>query len=190
LAERHSHRKRHAGKPSRAAQQWTLRHVGPAGWELVPPPSAAERAEDLAEVQAMLTAGEVEIARDELLWLLEGCHEFLDAHRLLGELALAEVDLSLARGHFGYAYRLGQRAIEQADASSMPISRTVPYQLSANQSFHESGKGLVWCLLQLKMSNVAAEVADFLIACDPADPLGVRKLLAADALSAELREDS
>ncbi len=129
----------------------------------------------------MLAAGEVEIARDELLWLLEGCHEFLDAHRLLGELALGEENLALARGHFGYAYRLGQRAIEQAVASSMPISRTVPYQLSANQSFHESGKGLVWCLLQLKLTHVAAEVADFLTACDRSDPLGVRKLLAADA---------
>jgi hypothetical protein len=128
----------------------------------------------------MLAAGEVEIARDELLWLLEGCHEFLEAHRLLGELALADEDLPLARAHFGYAYRLGQRAIQRASAA-----RAVPHRLPANQPFHESGKGLVWCLLQLEMPSVAAEVVEFLERCDPSDPLGVRKLLDAAERAAD-----
>ena len=121
----------------------------------------------------MIAAGEIDIAREELLWLLEGCHEFLEAHRLLGELALGADDLTLARGHFGYAYRLGERAIGKPGAE-----RQLPYSLSANQAFHESGKGLVWCLSQLGKREVAAEVVDFLVACDPSDPLGLRKLLA------------
>ena len=54
----------------------------------------------------MMEAGEVDIAIDELRWLLSGCSDFIEAHRLLGELALAENDLPLARAHFGYAYSL------------------------------------------------------------------------------------
>jgi hypothetical protein len=138
----------------------------------------------------MLAAGEVEIARDELLWLLEGCHEFIEAHRLLGELALADDDLPLARGHFGYAYRLGQRAIEQAGDPATGVPRPVPYRLPANQTFHEAGKGLVWCLLQLKMPAVAAEVVDFLKACDPTDPLGVQKLLDAAEPPCDAQSDT
>jgi hypothetical protein len=73
-----------------------VRRVG-AGpeWELVHPTCAQERALDLDEVRDMLDAGETQIAIDELRWLLEDCHEFLAAHRLLGELALGEDDLKL-----------------------------------------------------------------------------------------------
>ncbi len=159
-------------KPSVAGQALTLRSAGDTGWELVPSRCAAERADDIAEVEAMLTAGELEVARDELRWLLEDCHDFLDAHRLLGEIALLEGDISLARGHFGYAFRLGQRAIERAGKSAL-----VPYSLPANRSFHESGKGLVHCLVQLDKREVAVEIVEFLLRCDPSDPLNVRQLM-------------
>jgi hypothetical protein len=152
-------------------QALTLHSAGDAGWELVPSRCAAERADDIAEVEAMLAAGELEIARDELRWLLEDCHDFLDAHRLLGEVALLEGDISLARGHFGYAFRLGERAIQRADKSV-----AVPYSLPANRGFHESGKGLVHCLLQLDKREVAVEIVEFLLRCDPSDPLNARQL--------------
>ncbi len=116
----------------------------------------------------MLAAGETEIAKDELVWLLDECHDFFDAHRLLGEIALADEDFALARGHFGAAYRAGQRAIQKAGNP-----RPVPYSLAANQAFHESGKGLVWCLTKLGKAELAAEVVEYLLSCDPTDPLGV-----------------
>ena len=119
----------------------------------------------------MLAAGEIEIARDELIWLLDECHDYLDAHRLLGELALAAEDLPLARGHFGTAWRVGQRGDLQAKRA---IRWPVPYTLPANQAFHESGKGLVWCLLKLGKRDLADEVVEFQVSCDPVDPLGLR----------------
>ena len=76
--------------------------------------AARDRQEDLEEVRKMLDAGEVEVATDECRWLLNGCSDCLEAHRLLGEIALAENDLPLARGHFGYAYRLGEQALDRA----------------------------------------------------------------------------
>lgn len=121
----------------------------------------------------MLAAGEVEIARDELIWLLDECHDYLDAHRLLGELALADGDLPLARGHFGAGFRIGQRAIRQAGDP-----RPVPYALPPNHAFHESGKGLAWCLVKLGKADLATDVVAFLVSCDPADPLALRSLMA------------
>src|SRR6185312_13203117 len=122
-----------------------LRRVaGDDAWELVHPRCARDRAEDLEEVEKMIAAGEVEVAIDELRWLLGGCSDFIDAHKLLGELALADHDVPLARGHFGYAYRIGQLAIERAKPTG-----AVPYRLAANRSFFEAGKGLAWCLAQL-----------------------------------------
>lgn len=119
----------------------------------------------------MIEAGETEIAQDELRWLLNGCSDFIEAHRILGELALAEEDLPLARGHFGYAYSLGSKALERAGAAG-----PLPYRLPANQAFHESGKGLVYCLLHLGKRAMAEEVVAGLVRFDPADPLTVRKL--------------
>lgn len=150
-----------------------MRRAGTDGWELVQPKCAREREDDLAEIHTMLAAGESEIAHDELIWLLEECHDYIDAHRLLGELALAADDLPLARGHFGTAWRIGQRAIQRA-----ADPRTVPYALPANQAFHESAKGLVWCLLKLGKADLAAEVVEFQMNCDPSDPLALRQMMA------------
>jgi tetratricopeptide (TPR) repeat protein len=141
-------------------------------WELVHSRCAQERLDDIAEVQDMLSAGEIEIARDELRWLLEECNDFLDAHKLLGELALVEEDFPLARGHFGNAFQLAQTAIGQ---SAPP--KLVPYARPANQAFFESGKGLALCLQQLDKPDLAKDVIRQLLACDPSDPLNLRGML-------------
>jgi hypothetical protein len=120
----------------------------------------------------MIAAGEHEIARDELRWLLEGCSDNIAAHELLGELALSEGNLPLARGHFGYAYQLGLKAIRAA-GSPAPL----PFEHLPNQAFFSAGKGLVHCLLKLDKRDVAAEVVEFLVQCDPRDPLLLRQLL-------------
>jgi hypothetical protein len=138
-------------------------------WELVHPRCAIERAEDMEEVHAMIDAGETEVARDELVWVLSGCHDFIDAHRTLGELALAAEDIPLARGHFGTAYRLGTAALKRTGRDAQ-----LPYSLAANREFHEAGKGLAWCLKLLGKDRLSEEIVDELLRRDPTDPLNLR----------------
>ncbi|HUY90196.1 MAG TPA: hypothetical protein VMV10_15775 [Pirellulales bacterium] len=138
-------------------------------WELVHPRCALERMEDLEEVQHMLDAGEVDVAIDELRWLLDGCSDFVAAHRLLGELALADGDLRLARGHFGYAYNV---CISALPPRGLP--GPLPYRLPVNQGFFESAKGLAWCLHELDKREMALDILDQALKCDPTDPLGLR----------------
>ena len=143
-------------------------------------PAQLERALDLDEVRGMLDAGESQIAIDELRWLLDDCHEFLAAHRLLGELALAEEDLKLARGHFGIAFQLGVQAAKDAKG-------TLPYAREANRDFLESGKGLAWCLKQAGKAEMARDVVEQMLRFDPSDPLNVRSLGEVYALDVRLR---
>ena len=121
----------------------------------------------------MMDAGEIDVARDECRWLLEGCSDCIEAHRILGEIALADDDLPLARGHFGYAYRLGVQAFTRAGAAA-----PIPYRRPANRSLFESAKGLAWCLKQLGKADMAAEVVAHVLACDPSDPLRIAEILA------------
>jgi tetratricopeptide (TPR) repeat protein len=169
----HGKRKRQRKPARRAANRLSVRRLpGHQAFELVHPPCVAERAEDMEEVQAMLQAGEIDVAVDELRWLLDGCPALLEAHQLLGEIALAEGDLALARGHFGCAY---QQALEAIPKSGLP--GPLPYACHANRAFFQAGKGLAWCLHRLGESRLAAEVVDQLLALDPGDPLGVTHLL-------------
>ncbi|HVX15381.1 MAG TPA: hypothetical protein VHC22_29600 [Pirellulales bacterium] len=138
-------------------------------WELVHPRCALERAEDLEEVQLMLEAGETDIAIDELRWLLNGCADFVAAHRLLGELALTDEDWRLARGHFGYAYEIVLSAFPPGG-----LDGPLPHRLAANQPFFESAKGLALCLHKLGKRKLARRVVEQLLVCDPSDPLGLR----------------
>ncbi len=66
-------------------------------FEFVHPRCATQREDDVREAQAMVAAGEMEVARDELRWLLQGCSDNLSIHVLLGEIAVAEADFALAR---------------------------------------------------------------------------------------------
>jgi hypothetical protein len=116
----------------------------------------------------MIDAEELEIARDELRWLLDGCTDCLAAHRLLGELAMAENDFPLARGHFGYAWQIGTAALSQAGCRG-----PAPYSRPANQAFLESGKGLAFCLQEMDKKSEAAAVVRHMLELDPSDPLGV-----------------
>ncbi len=121
----------------------------------------------------MIEAGEMDVAIDELRWLLSGCSEFIEVHRLLGELALSEDnDTPLARAHFGFAYQMGLKAWRRAKMPS-PLA----YRLPANQAFFESGKALAWCLAKLNQPEKAVEVLKTLLACDPSGPLGLPDML-------------
>ena len=157
-------------KPSTSAL--SVRRAGRSNdFELVHPRAAVERAADIEEVEHMLDAGEVELAKDELRWLLDDCRELLDAHRLLGELALLEADTKLARAHFGYAYKLG------IDALPGSLGGELPYRLGPNQGFFQAGKGLAACLVELGESAMARDVLQRLVALDPTDPLALADIL-------------
>jgi tetratricopeptide (TPR) repeat protein len=145
---------------------------GPA-WEFVHPRCARKRRDDIEEVEAMVAAGEAEIARDELVWLLSECPDFLEAHLHLGLIALEDDDPKLARGHFGRAVELGFKALETAGNP-----RPLPYSLPGNRPFFESAKGLVHALLESGRKGMAVDTAKKIAALDPADPLGLIRLAA------------
>ncbi len=122
----------------------------------------------------MIEAGELDIAIDELRWLLADCPEFIAAHALLGELALRQAnDLPLARGHFGAGYQLGLQALRRA---KMP--KPLLYSQPANRPFFEAGRGLAvvpWrssarLTWRMKSSTTLVEL-------DPSDPLKLRAML-------------
>lgn len=150
------------------------RRESPAGvqWEFVHPRCARKRREDMEEVEAMMEAGEAEIAREELVWLLSECPDFLEAHVHLGMIALEDDDPKLARGHFGRGYELGLRAIEAAGGP-----QPLPHSLPGNRAFFEAAKGLVHSLLATGRQAMAKEVWRRVAPLDPADPLGIGRLL-------------
>lgn len=146
---------------------------GQAAWELVPPRCAQQRREDLEEVQKMIDAGELEVAVDELRWLLQGCSDCLAAHRMLGELALVSRDLPLARAHFGYVVQAVTQTLRRAKCAG-----PLPYRLPANQVFYESGKGLAHCFRELAKPELCRELIAELLHWDPTDPLGLQGMAA------------
>ena len=141
-------------------------------WVLAHPRCVRDRAEDLEEVQAMIEAGEADIALDELRWLLSGCSEFIAAHVLLGDLARSIGDVPLGRGHYGAGYQLGLQTLRRA---KMP--KPLLYSQAANRSFFEAGRGLIWSLEKLGKPQMAEEVVATLAELDPADPLSLRAML-------------
>jgi hypothetical protein len=137
------------------------------GWALVHPRCVRECAEDLDEVRAMIAAGEADVAIDELRWLLDVCRDMIEAHALLGRLAAERTrDFDLARAHFGYGYQLGVKALRRA-GDPTPLLALHP----ANRPFYDAGRGLAWCFNELQKPELALEVVERLLACDPSDPL-------------------
>ena len=166
-------KKRRPSKRSANSREVSLQEVpGGGAWRLVHPKCARDRAEDLEEVRLMIDSGEFDVAEDELRWLLSGCSDCVDAHLLLGGIAVNHRnDVSLARGHFGYAYQLGLTAWRRAGEPT-----PVPFAQPANQTFFEAGRALAWCLRQLEMPEMAHEIVCTLLRLDPSDPLDVNSI--------------
>ncbi|MDA7980884.1 MAG: hypothetical protein MPJ50_19190 [Pirellulales bacterium] len=146
-----------------------LKELSDGNWEFVHPKCAEERADDIEDVEQMLAMGEFDVARDELRWLLSECSEFITAHKMLGEIAMGDEDLKLARAHFGYAYHAGNLALEHAS-----VAAGLLYDLPANRDFLEAAKGLAWSLQQLNKVDEALRIAEQLVQLDPSDPLDVK----------------
>jgi hypothetical protein len=122
-------------------------------FELVHPRCVEERREDYEEGLAIWRAGEPDEARDVLRYALEGCGDNLWIHVALGRIALeAARDPNLARGHFGYAVELVQRALPRDFAGRLPPERP------ANGPFYEAIDGLVECCQRQGKAAEAAEL--------------------------------
>ena len=151
----------------------SVRKLGSGGWVLVHPRAAVQRFEDLEEVRLMIDAGEFEVAVDELRWLLSGCSELMAAHVMLGELALEMgPDIKLARGHFGFAYQLGEKALRKANVAAQ-LSASQP----ANRPLFEAARGLAWCMEKLDRPQTADEIIATTRRLDSSDPLGIAELI-------------
>jgi len=159
-----SRARRPARRQPRAAQAMLrLEPLGNHRFAFKAPPCARERDLDLEEVQAMIAAGETEIARDELLYLVADCRAFLEAHNLLGDLALQAADLAVARGHYGFAYELGLASLPSGFRGTLPAGRNY------NVQFFRAGLGLARCLLARGKAEAAGQVARQLARFDPSE---------------------
>ncbi len=157
---------RHKPSPNKLSVQ---RSASGNDWVISHPRAVRDCAEDLEEVHAMIAAGEGDVAIDELRWLLGTCHDMIEAHFLLGKLAVEEDnDIVLGRGHFGTGYQLGLQAWRRANRPT-PMPALHP----ANRYFFDAGRGLAWCLHELDKAPMAREVLEHLLKLDPTDPLGV-----------------
>ncbi|QDS96983.1 tetratricopeptide repeat protein [Adhaeretor mobilis] len=162
-------KRRRSSRSGNSRRTTVRRDASGHGWILVPPKSVRERSEDLDEVRTMIEEGEPDIAIDELRWLLEGSSEMIEAHFLLGKLAVeVDNDLPLARGHFGFGYQIGMKAL-RAEKSPQPVPALHP----ANRTFFDAGRGLAWTLDALGKKEMALEVVEHLLYCDPNDPLNL-----------------
>jgi hypothetical protein len=108
---------------------------------------------DYQEGLEIWKAGEPEGARDALRYALAACHDNIWVHVALGQIALREFrDPTLARGHFGYAVELGERALPRG------FSGRLPHERPDNRPFYEAVAGLAQCLDALGRASEAGRV--------------------------------
>ena len=101
-----------------------LTRIGGDDFELVHPRGVRETELDYEEGMEIWKAGDPESARDALRYALSACHDNIWIHVALGQIALEEFrDPSLARGHFGYAFELAERALPPGFAGRLPRDR-------------------------------------------------------------------
>jgi hypothetical protein len=107
-------------------------------FELIHPRKVEETREDYEEGIELWKEGDAESARDALRYTLSACHANIWAHVALGRIALDDFrDPTLARGHFSYAFELGQRALPRDFSGRLAPDRP------ANRPFYEALDGLV-----------------------------------------------
>jgi hypothetical protein len=132
---------RPASGPGRGHAPIALTRVADNDFELVHPRGINEVELDYEEGLELWKAGDPESARDALRFALSACHENLWAHVALGRIALQEFhDPGLARGHFGYAVELCQRALPRGFSGRLPRDRP------NNRPFYDALEGLIECL--------------------------------------------
>ncbi len=140
-----------AGQP--AHSRISLKELDPGRFELVHPACVARLWDDYQEALDAWRQGEPEEARDMLRFALEGCGDHLWVHCALGQIALElEKDPSLAKGHFGYAYELIERAIPRG------FKGLLSPDCHGNQPLYQAIDGLIRCALAAGHAGEVAEL--------------------------------
>ena len=130
-----------------------LKRLGGDEFVLVHPRCIEEMELDYEEGIELRKAGDPEAARDALRFALQGCGDNLWVHVALGQIALEDFkDPTLARGHFGYAYELVEKAIPRDFAARLP--QTHP----SNRPLYDAMNGLIACHEALGDAPLAAEL--------------------------------
>jgi hypothetical protein len=130
-----------------------LTRIGHDEFELVHPRQIKDVELDYEEGIEIWKAGDPEAARDALRYALSGCRDNIWVHVALGQIALRDFhDPALARGHFGYAVELVERALPSGFAGRLPRERP------SNRPFYEALAGLTLCLEALGQAPRAAEL--------------------------------
>lgn len=141
------------GAPKRRTGGLGLTRLGGSDFELVHPRCVREMELDYEEGIELRKAGDPEAARDALRYALQGCGDNIWVHVALGWLALEDFqDPSLARGHFGYAFELAQRAIPSDFRGRLPRHRP------SNRPFFDAIDGLITCYEALGKPDEVAEL--------------------------------
>ncbi|WP_435019519.1 tetratricopeptide repeat protein [Tundrisphaera sp. TA3] len=132
-----------------------LKRLGGDEFVLVHPKCVDEMELDYEEGIELRKAGDPEAARDALRFALQGCGDNLWVHVALGQIALEDFkDPTLARGHFGYAYELVDRAIPRDFAAKLPHAHP------ANRPLYDAIKGLIACHEALGDLELARELRE------------------------------
>src|SRR4051812_23159086 len=139
--------------PKRNKGGLRLARLGGNDFELDHPRCVRELEPDYEEGIELWKAGDPEAARDALRYALQGCGDNMWVHVALGRIALEDFrDPQLARGHFGYAFELGRRAVPRGFAGRLPQDR------DANRPLYDAIDGLTACYEALGRPRDAAEV--------------------------------
>jgi hypothetical protein len=165
--------------PDESGARLPLKRIDGNRFAFQPPFCALDRKDDIDEVHQMIAGGELDIARDELLYLVSDCRAFLEAHNLLGELALEENDIRLSQGHFGFAYEIGLGSLPAGFRGILPSNRDY------NRAFFLAGRGLARCLIARGQRDKGREVLVQLSRFDPREET-VKSLLT--ELEEQMRE--
>jgi hypothetical protein len=132
------------GQPVRGRGSIGLARLEDGDFELVHPHKVDELEPDYEESIELWKAGDPESARDALRYTLAACHDNMWVHVALGQIALGEFrDPALARGHFGYAFELGQRALPAGFRGRLARERR------RNRPFYDAIEGLIQCFVAL-----------------------------------------
>lgn len=127
------------------AREFALRH----------PKCIHEMELDYEEGLELRREGDSEGARDALRYALQGCGDNMWVHVALGRIALEDFnDPGLARGHFGYAFELAQKAI------AGDFNGRLPREHPANRPLYDAIDGLITCYEKLAQPAPAVELRE------------------------------
>jgi hypothetical protein len=130
-----------------------LKRLGGDDFVLVHPKCVREMELDYEEGIELRKAGDPEAARDALRFALQGCGDNIWVHVALGRIALDDFrDPTLARGHFGYAFELAERALPG------DFSGRLPREHPSNRPLYDAVEGLITCHEALGAAELAGEL--------------------------------